>query len=228
MLFQQQRKILVKKTLRGSFLGLILLFAFSCSGQNIKGALIVGLNATQVDGDECYGYHKFGLNVGPMAIIPINKVFSVSIETLYNQKGSYQRKQYNDSLSGEYKLKLNYLEVPVLFHYEDKGVVNFGTGFSWGRLVEFGEWEHGYKVNWGNSTGPYKRTDVDWIFDVQFRLSGNMKFDFRYAYSVAKLRTRTFLTGEARKQFNNVLSLRLVYVFKDTPAIKPQSIKDNK
>ena len=158
---------------------------------------------------------------------PINKAFSISIETLYNQKGSYQRKQFNDSLSGEYKLKLNYLEVPVLFHYEDKGVINFGTGFSWGRLVEFGEWEHGNKVNWENRTGPYKRSDVDWIFDVQLRISGSLKFNFRYAYSVGKIRTRTFLTGETRKQFNNILSLRMVYIFKENPAIKSQKKKEN-
>ncbi len=196
--------------------------------QNIKGGLIAGFNATQVDGDEVFGYHKFGLNTGATAIIPINKVFSISIETLYNQKGSYQRPIYNDTVkSGEYKLKLNYLDVPVLFHYEDKGVINFGTGFSWGRLVEFAEWEHGKRINWETQTGPYKSADINWIFDVQLRMKKNFRFDFRYAYSVGKIRTRTFLTGDTRKQFNNLLSFRLIYVFNDSalPAGEAKSKK---
>jgi hypothetical protein len=188
--------------------------------QSIKGGLIGGFNTTQVDGDEVYGYHKYGLNVGALAIVPIWQNFSVSLETLYNQKGSYQRPQYTDTLSGEYKLILNYVDVPVLLNYTDKDVIKFGAGLSWGRLVEFKEWEHGKRIQWDNPYGPYKRNDVDVLIDVQFKLINGLHFNFRYAYSVAKLRTRTFLTGEVRKQFNNILTFRMIYVFKDKPSPK--------
>ncbi|NTW32829.1 MAG: PorT family protein [Bacteroidetes bacterium] len=190
------------------------LFIFA---QNIKGGVALGFNASQVDGDEVFGYHKYGLNVGPLAIIPVGKYFSFSLETLYNQKGSYQRPQRDDSLSGEYKLILNYVDVPVLFRYTDKDVFTFGTGFSWGKLVDFREWEHGRRVIWNTPYGPYKTSDVNVLIDAQFKLLTGLSFDFRYAYSVAKLRTRTFLTGEVRKQFNNIITFRLVYVFKDKP-----------
>jgi len=202
------------------------LFIFA---QNIKGGIALGLNASQVDGDEVYGYHKYGLNIGPFAIIPVYKnLFSISLETLYNQKGSYQRPQYNDSLSGEYKLILNYVDVPVLFRYTDKDVFTFGTGFSWGKLVDFKEWEHGRRVNWNTPNGPYKTSDVNVLIDVQFKLFTGLSFDFRYAYSVAKLRTRTFLTGQIRKQYNNIISFRLVYVFKDKAMPKAEKNKKKK
>ena len=184
---------------------------------------------TQVDGDEVYGYHKYGVNTGALAIIPFYKKFSFSIEILYNQKGSYQRPWLmDDTTNGAYKLILNYLDVPVLFQFEDKGVIKFGTGFSWGRLVEFKEWEHEQRINWDTPNGPYKKTDVNFLFDVQLRLLQGLSLDMRYAYSISRLRTRTFLTGETRKQFNNVITLRLVYVFKDKPMPKSKKDKDMK
>lgn len=197
--------------------------------QNIRGGLITGFNMSQVDGDEVYGYHKYGLNTGAFAIIPLYNKFSFSLEILYNQKGSYQRPWLpDDTVNGAYKLILNYLDVPFLIHFEDKEVIKFGTGFSWGRLVEFKEWEHEQRISWDTPNGPYKRSDINFLFDVQLRLIQGLSFDMRYSYSVAKLRTRTFLTGETRKQFNNMISLRLVYVFKDKPMPKSKKNKDEK
>jgi hypothetical protein len=68
------------------------------SAQRIKGAVIAGMNLSQVDGDEVYGYNKVGLNAGASAILPVGKWFSFSIETVYSQKGSKQGEQYYDSV----------------------------------------------------------------------------------------------------------------------------------
>lgn len=65
----------------------ILSYSYSYS-QKIKGALIFGTNICQVDGDEVYGFHKFGFNTGVSAIIPFgnNNQWDITLETLYNQK----------------------------------------------------------------------------------------------------------------------------------------------
>ncbi len=56
---------------------LVLLFAsFQMSAQIIKGEAILGTNLTQVDGDEAYGFHKFGANVGAGVMIPFGKNYS--------------------------------------------------------------------------------------------------------------------------------------------------------
>jgi len=208
------------------------MFLISCSvmSQNIKGGLTVGFNASQVDGDEVFGWHKYGLNTGAFAAIPIGKNFSVSIETLYNQKGAYQRPRFDDSLSGEYKLILNYLDVPLLIHYTDKEVMKFGTGFSWGRLVAFKEWEHGNRVNWANPNGPYNKSDINFLADIQLKLARGIYFDFRYAYSLGKIRTRVFtnVTGTwTRKQYNNLWTIRMVYIFKDSQTARTKKNNDN-
>lgn len=190
-------------------------------GQQIKGAVIGGLNATQVDGDEVFGYHKFGVNVGAAAIIPFSKKFSVGLENLFNQKGSYRKPIYEVGEDGSYKLKLNYVEVPVLIHYTDRQTMTFGTGLSWGRLVSVKEWEHGKRIETTTLRGgPYKRDDVNLLLDFRFSLYKNLKFNFRYAYSVNKIRTRIFLTGEVRNQYNNILTFRLIWIFNEDPIIK--------
>jgi len=194
--------------------------------QRIKGGLIAGFNLTQVDGDQLYGFHKIGLNVGATAIVPVGKKFSATLETIYTQKGSFQSK--NDTLtSPPYKLVLNYVEVPVLFSYTDKEVVKAGGGFSWGRLVGFEEWEHLKRVNWTTPDGPYKHSDVDAIADIQFKLFTGFWFDCRYSYSIAKIRTRTFhdIIGNVwtRKQYNNDFTFRLIYIFKDSPSTKKKT-----
>lgn len=184
--------------------------------QVIQGALLGGFNLSQVDGDEVYGFHKFGWNAGAAAIIPFREKWSASIETLYNQKGSYQRTQFNDSLSGEYRLQLNYLDIPVLIHFTDKDIITIGSGFSWGRLVEVREWEHGKRVESTTILGPYSRNDVNILADIRFRLQKRFHFNLRYAYSLGKIRTREFpKVNTTRDQFNNTLTFRIIYIFNE-------------
>jgi hypothetical protein len=198
---------------------LTVLFALPLEAQIIKGAVIAGCNLSQVDGDEVYGFNKLGANVGAAAIIPFSDHWEVSIEALYSQKGSYQKAQRDDSISGQYKLKLNYLDVPVLVHYNDKNRMWFGLGFSYGRLASVEEWEHGQQVETTDINGPYDRDDFNAIGDFRFTLYQRLKFNVRYAYSISKIRTREFtppgVDPWTRNQYNNFWSFRLIYVINE-------------
>ncbi|MFK5857385.1 MAG: porin family protein [Bacteroidota bacterium] len=198
----------------------------SAIGQIIKGEAIVGLNLTHVEGDEVSGFKKFGYNLGAGVLIPFKKKWDVSMEVTFNQKGSREGDQYNDTdslgntLTGAYKLRLNYVEVPVLVHFTDKEFITVGAGFSWGRLVGVQEWEHGKIVESTTLTsGVYDRNDFSYILDVRIRVKGPLKFGVRYQSSMVKIRTREFsdLSGETwtRDQFNKVLTFRLVYIFNE-------------
>ena len=189
--------------------------------QVMKAAVLAGMNLTQVDGDEVYGFHKVGLNLGAAVIIPFSDHWEVSIELSYSQKGSYQKPHYDhDSLTGEYRLKLNYLEVPVLVHFNDKDKVKFGLGLGWGRLVGVEEYEHGNLVPTTNRNGPYSTYDFFGLADIRFRVYKRLKLNIRYGYSFVKIRTRTYTPPGSndswtRKQYNNYWTLRLIYVFNE-------------
>ncbi|NOX85254.1 MAG: PorT family protein [Chlorobi bacterium] len=213
-------------------IGLFFLLAalpFGLHAQIIKGEAILGMNLTQVDGDEVYGFHKFGLNLGGGVLIPFDKKgkWDVGMELIYTQKGSYQRPQYNEVdtlgnvLTGEYKVKLNYVEIPVLVMFTDRERVSFGAGFSYGQLFGVKEWEHGNLVDSTTlNSGTYKKPDFSVLADFRIRLWKGLKLNFRYQYSLLKIRTREFenlYTGEkwTRNQYNNVITFRLIWVFNE-------------
>ena len=194
-------------------------------GQIIKGFAAAGMNMTQVDGDEAYGYKMRGFNAGLGIMIPFKKNFDISLETTFSQKGANQKAQYlafrgDDTLTGAYRLRLNYVEIPLMIHYTDKNFVTIGAGFSFGRLVGAEESEHGKLTTTTALDGTYSKNDYSVLFDLKMRVKGRLWGNFRYQYSMQRIREREYssLTGTEswnRSQFNNVLSLRLVYIFNE-------------
>lgn len=215
------------------FLSLIILFAISIprtEAQVFRGLLIGGFNLSQVDGDEIYGFTKLGANIGAGAMLPFNKKWSVTMETVFSQKGSRQAPIYVDTMpngtviTGQYSLRLNYVEVPLLVHFTDKEVVSAGAGISYGRLVGVTEKEHGRLVESTTlQNGPYSRDNWEIIGDIKLPLRKNVKINLRYSYSLRKIRTRDFYNIyneyiKTREQYNNLITVRLVWVFNEKGA----------
>lgn len=204
------------------FVFILLLISNIAFSQAFQGALALGGNLTQVDGDEMFGFKKFGFNVAAVAIMPIKKKWAVSIEASYTQKGSYEKYPNVANPQKElpyYNLRLSYAEVPFLVHYTDKGFITFGLGLGIGRLVEVKEIEWGVKTDVSLYSGEYSRNDISGIFDLRFPVYKRLNVNFRYAYSFAKIRNRVYnnLAGDTwdENQYNNVLTLRLYYIFNE-------------
>jgi len=189
--------------------------------RQIKGVLIAGMNLSQVDGDEVYGFNKIGLNAGFGGILPLGHKFSLSVEILYNEKGSYRKiPPESDSIKNlpYYSLKLNYLTAPIMIHFQDRDTWTFGLGFSWGRLVGFKELEHNKVQEWSRPSITYKsKNDFSVIADIRFRVWKHLKLNVQYSYSLAKIRTKYFdpdpgrVDPWSRNQYNNVITVRLLY-----------------
>ena len=113
--------------------------------QIIKGEVFFGGNACQVDGDECYGFKKFGVHAGAGALIPIFNSsginLDVGLEVLFNQKGAFKRyaNTSNSTFPYAYNLKLNYAEIPLMLYLTDKDRYSLGVGVSYGRVVYLDE-----------------------------------------------------------------------------------------
>jgi hypothetical protein len=219
------------------FILLLLLLLALCpklTAQRFKGAVIAGMNVSQVDGDEVYGYHRIGGQFGLAAILPLKK-WDITLETVFNQKGAFQKAQYEhwaydstltsvDSAlyTGAYDLRLNYVEIPLMVHYTDKERYTVGLGFSYGRLVNFSEIEHGGNVPPYSDTVKFSKNDFNVLVDLQIRIWKQLKFNVRYAYSIVPIRERTYYDviyqlkdPWTRKQYNNMFTFRLVYVINE-------------
>lgn len=198
--------------------------------QIIKGEAFMGLNLSQVDGDQVYGYKRLGFHGGMGAIVPIymkdNFNFDIALEVVFNQKGAHQRAQYKDNgngITGAYDLYMNYLEVPLMIYFTDKQLASIGIGASYGRLVGLKEYEHGNQTEVNlNYQGEdkYDVNDFCIVADAKIRLYERLKLGVRFQYSMKKIRTRDFylVNGEfdcTRDQFNNTITTRLIYVFNE-------------
>ena len=241
--------------------------------QIIKGEVFVGGNACQVDGDECYGYKKFGIHAGAGALVPILNVsdfsMDVGLEVLFNQKGAFKRNAYvsNSTYPYAYNLKLNYAEIPLMLYLTDKGNYSIGVGASYGRIVGIDEKNNGVstgialgdgKLHWKenedklpdisriddinklseivysvfpdsthissvvSNSNTYRPNDFNICANLRVRLWEGLHAEVRYQYSLRPIRTRMFyedanltLANQIRLQYNNTITLRLVYIFNE-------------
>lgn len=243
--------------------------------QIVKGEVFFGGNACQVDGDECYGFRKFGVHAGAGALIPIVRVnnftMDVGLEVLFNQKGAYKSdslRLHQGAYVGRYNLKLNYAEIPLMLYFTDKDRYSLGIGASFGRIVYLDEKHNGVstgialgdgKLHWKENeenlpdisrvrdieeladivyssgfpdtiqissvvanSNTYRANDFCICADLRVRLWEGLHAELRYQYSLSPLRTRMFyrdasqsLDNRIRLQYNNSITLRLVYVFNE-------------
>ncbi len=210
------------------FLGL----ARRADAQRFLGGVSLGMNLTQVDGDDLYGFHKVGLNVGPMVAMPFgrNRNWSVSMELLYSQKGSYHS---GSTDSTRYRLVQNYAEVPVLVYITDKKAISGGLGFAYGQLVGYSETKNNFYDSIYHYTSGLSNNEFSVIADIRVRLWSKLWGNIRYQYSLRSNRSVEVTDPgsypryvDAREQYNNVISIRLVWVFNQENPKKPRLQED--
>jgi len=217
-----------KKVLLPVLLVLFIVAIRSAHAQRILGGISIGMNLCQVDGDQFYGFNKAGLNFGPMVILPFgkNKSWSVSMELLYSQRGSYHK---GSTDSTYYRLNLDYIDIPVMLHFTDKKIISAGVGICYGQLI--GHKESYLYITPDSLKGTLLPYDLSVVGEASVRIWNRFWLNVRYQYSMLSLRTITFFdpynpnsTWE-RKQYNNLLSIRLTYIFKQELPGKPQKPK---
>ncbi len=207
MIFKYLRKFLL-------ITALVLLYNASRAQVNaitelrFRGGIILGVNATQVDGDDYAGYHKLGLNGGFAAQLPVSKKFFFSTEILYTQKGAKSRTFQGIPL--QYRIKLNYAEIPLLFNFQEKHAVNFGLGLSYGRLIKIREFIDAIEQD---PFEDFKRNDIAGVANGNYLISDHLQLNLRFAYSLIPIGYSPASNFVTRAMFNNVLSFRLGYVF---------------
>jgi hypothetical protein len=213
------------------------------------------MNVTQVDGDELFGYYKVGFNGGPYVKLMLDQKqrFSVTMEINFTKKGATkkypwqhgQRGAFEDTLLFDpaypdydmkffYKLRTDYLEIPLLVHYEDpRSKFGVGIGFAWSRLVFIREIERDFRrpdsipgsrrLTTAVNSGRYNKNDWSVIADVKVPIYKGLKFNFRFQYSLApfgKARqfytiSDNFTTPIERKPYHNTLTFRIIYSFNE-------------
>ncbi len=109
--------------------------------QRFKAGFHIGMNASQINGDENYGYHKIGLNGGLRVATRLKEKMQIITEINYASRGSQATISPNSS-GAFFRINMRYIEIPVMFNLMDwKGEnddhykIHFNAGLSYGRLI---------------------------------------------------------------------------------------------
>jgi opacity protein-like surface antigen len=186
----------------------------------IHGGIVGGINASQLDGDNYSGFHKAGLNIGFTAFRSIAPKWLLNLELLYSQKGVRNIQMYNSPAVGsvpiEYKASLNYVEIPLMIHYDVGEKIFLGAGVSYSRLISDKELMDSYtSATTSYLENTFKKEDLNYLFGVSYQLYEGLFVRARYQYSINSVRSYPNIPQPftAMKQFNNLFALQVMYIF---------------
>lgn len=173
------------------FLALVtgLFLAASVSAQvDFRGGLNFGAITSQVDGDDFSGFSKFGLYLGGQVGLEFSERSSVLLEIMYAQKGSRNAPNLSDPNSDAFvfKLKLDYVELPVSYQYRVNDRLTAHAGMYWARLIR------GYQETSSSGRddldGAFSKADIGFQIGGQFELSDTSYLRLRYSGSAIPMR----------------------------------------
>lgn len=190
-------------------------FLYGSAQDRFKAGLKLGISTTQVHGDTYTGFDKAGLAGGAFVTAKINEKWSASFEMLYVQKGSKHNANPEAGDFTFYLMKLEYLEVPILFQYHLKKFT-FELGPGIGYLIRSQEFDFYGPFP---PAAPFQKYEASASIGVSYTFFKRLGINWRYTNSILPIRVfsnpavaATYNPG----QRNNVLAFTLNYTFGKT------------
>ena len=218
------------KGFKGIFCFLLVLFlGVNLSAQEFFGGLILGGDVSQVGGDARGGYNKIGLVGGAFAGLNLSSDFDVQMELKYIQKGSYSTEVENWPAFDPFLIKLDYIDLPIVFAYNLNKVnindinmkwLKFELGLSFDFLVNYKQEIQGVVVKESN---PWNKVVLNAVVGVRVCVKDNFEIGLRavdsmtsicksskYQYSNGNVIYRRRLFGRYG-MFNDILQLAVFW-----------------
>ena len=127
--------------------------------------------------------------------------WALAIELKYIQKGSVHTDK-EDPYS-YFRIKLDYIEIPILLNYQINEHFIFGAGFSFGQLINAQIDDANGNIS--GASRNYKNVDFNILGQVKYLLNEHFSVDIKMAYSIF------YITNQSPRQFNNLVSLGFAY-----------------
>lgn len=196
------------------FTGLLFFLTIGLSSflnaQQFNGTLIGGISTTQISGDQLAGFNKAGIVMGAGVSTSIGKDWEIEMQISYMQKGSRKNAQPDKNDFVYYLLRLNYIEVPLLFNYTQADKMRFEMGPALGVLLSsFEENQDGEYIG----RTPFEDYDVSFNIGMMYSFVENLYINTRYSTSVLKVREHSSGSTDRlnKGQYNSVLMFGLKY-----------------
>ncbi|MDX1912383.1 MAG: outer membrane beta-barrel protein [Saprospiraceae bacterium] len=193
--------------------------------QRFSAGAVVGLTASQIDGDLSAGYNKLGFQGGLRVTARLKERTEASMEFLFSQRGCQNELIPNDFDPNPFSLTLNYVEVPIQWHFKDWLIeyddesynyykVAFNVGLVYGRLIGS---KTDDEFNWLVGVAPdyLKKNDVSFTLGANFFATRHLGFTVRWQRSLLLMYdARKHDPAPAAQSWNmHSLTFQTVYLF---------------
>lgn len=217
---------------------LILVFCLSTilmqAQKRFKAGVILGFNASQVDGDRHVGYRKFGFSAGVEGVTILSDQWRLNMELLFSQRGSKSGTIENRP-NAIYTVKaldmrLNYVEIPVLIQYlhyyrGDKTDYfyryRFSGGVSFGKLLGSTIKEPNPFTNDPPNTlfirpfqSSFSKNDLSLVLGLTMMMTKNLGLTLRHSVSLNPLyKAETSPDSEGKNLSGYFITGQVLYEF---------------
>ena len=191
-------------------------YSFQLNAQKFDAGAILGLNTSQITGDNFAGYNQPGLIAGFWVSRNTGDKSKLVMEMQYLPKGSRKNPKPNDLDFAFYRLRLHYIEVPIVFNYRVHKRITLESGLSFGALVGVYEAdENGPLVGNFAPKEQFKPYDISFNAGINWQIDEHFVFNVRSINSIFPVRdypdqVKTFLN---RGQYSNCIMGRFLYQF---------------
>lgn len=184
--------------------------------QRFDGYIEGGISTSQVSGDALSGFDKAGFMVGVGVVTSISKnnKTMMGMEIYDIQKGSRKPSRLDKGDPAFYRLRLNYVEIPLYLKYAASDHFQFFIGGALGVLTGSTEENENGKVAY---QVPFNKFDASATVGLEYLLSADWRIGIRLIQSVTPIRD---FSGNApytyfnNGQYNNVVAFAVSYLFK--------------
>jgi hypothetical protein len=206
---------MLKKYILCIFLGFL---TFSIHAQNFGGGFILGLNSSQVGGDNLAGFHKTGALIGIFANKSISKIMSFQMEMIYTQKGSNNPKmidEYLNDLVPKQDISSSYVELPLLlkYHQNDDWKIEFGLLVAY--LIDGYYNDIDGKISLSNNQfNPFINYDFGILLGIDYQFSNKFNLNTRLSNSIIPIGSEDYNNSDnssIKGKYNSVLSFAIHY-----------------
>ncbi|MCX6271992.1 MAG: porin family protein [Bacteroidetes bacterium] len=195
---------------------LLFVLPFIAAAQAFQGGLLLGVVGSQVAGDMYSGFNKVGFTAGGYVNLKLSQRYKVQLEMEYIQKGSRHNSDPNQGDLIDYRLNVNYIEVPLLLRYDLMERISAEAGLGMAFLVSHKETINGYDMSKGATTPGFRSSNLSIMGGVSYSFYERYCIGFRADSSVLTMRKGSG-TGFVRRftndwgQFHDLLVFSLYY-----------------
>jgi len=133
------------------------------------------LTANQVQGDGYVGYNHIGFHLGFGTQFKVTEKHRLGFEINYAQRGSRQRINLKKQVTNDFKLYLNYIDIPIFYVFPKWGI-HFEVGPTISYLINDRAETNGITNNY---TFDYSKLELGLLLSANFKITEQIYFKIR-------------------------------------------------